>query len=76
MLKQIQHTLNIIRNNAIQLFESIAKTNTTHTTAIYDILYDAFESIAKTNTTHTNFLHNLIPPLFESIAKTNTTHEF
>ena len=34
-------------------FESIAKTNTTHTNVTRNICTRMFESIAKTNTTHT-----------------------
>ena len=39
------------------LFESIAKTNTTHTPEIRIFLSKMFESIAKTNTTHTPILN-------------------
>ena len=37
------------------LFESIAKTNTTHTEELLSTFDMEFESIAKTNTTHTLF---------------------
>ena len=35
------------------MFESIAKTNTTHTFIGIEVIWMTFESIAKTNTTHT-----------------------
>ena len=38
------------------LFESIAKTNTTHTAQMARAMAEEFESIAKTNTTHTLIL--------------------
>ena len=56
------------------MFESIAKTNTTHTRKYFPDLKVLFESIAKTNTTHTEKLPKLDDFGFESIAKTNTTH--
>ena len=34
------------------MFESIAKTNTTHIVVLLSLSIDLFESIAKTNTTH------------------------
>ena len=37
----------------LERFESIAKTNTTHTVSWGALVLLAFESIAKTNTTHT-----------------------
>ena len=55
-------------------FESIAKTNTTHTPLIIVLEGVSFESIAKTNTTHTGLIAIVQSSLFESIAKTNTTH--
>ena len=55
-------------------FESIAKTNTTHTQAYASKKYNWFESIAKTNTTHTDGVESMSDAMFESIAKTNTTH--
>ena len=57
-----------------ELFEGIAKTNTTHTAMIQSFKNTLFEGIAKTNTTHTKMTKEERRLVFEGIAKTNTTH--
>ena len=42
------------------MFESIAKTNTTHAIDYYYPINCEFESIAKTNTTHAYLVHFLL----------------
>ena len=56
------------------MFESIAKTDTTHTALRLNRLDEEFESIAKTDTTHTIGIVAIICIKFENIAKTDTTH--
>ena len=57
-------------------FESVAKTNTTHTNEEQEDSFPLFESVAKTNTTHTDAEEAKSRCMFESVAKTNTTHTY
>ena len=57
----------------IEMFESVAKTNTTRTDQMSYRSWLMFESVAKTNTTRTILSPFKVNILFESVAKTNTT---